>query len=319
MRLNSHLRAGLSVGLIWLAAAVQSPGAEHQTAAPPSAADAAARLIPQLGSDRFAVRESTTSELMRMGIEIKPALVAALDDADPEIRMRARRILTSVVDADFQHRLALFAADVNDEKHYDLPGWSQFRKQVGDSRAARSLFVEMQQAESELLASFEAGQAAAARTLETRILVAQAVAQGRLVNNGNGLGVGSVVALLFVGSDKGVKLSEDYAAQLGNLAYQATFRQAIMSGPQAEFLKKVLGSWIARDASQNLSYQNLYLAIRFNLKEGLEPAIRMLQQPGVLPHVKPIALLTIAKFGGKEQLTTVAPFLNATDVVARSI
>ena len=54
--------------------------------------------------------------------------------------------------------------------------------------------------------------------------------------------------------------------------------------------------------------------MRFNLKEGLEPAVHLLEQPGVMAHVKPIALLTIARFGGKEHLRVVAPFLDGTEV-----
>jgi hypothetical protein len=277
------------------------------------AAESAARLVPQLGSEFFQVREATTNQLVQMGIEIKPVLVAARDDADPEIRVRASRILASVIDSDFQRRLALFADDVNDAKHYELPGWSRFRKLVGSDRPARNLFVEMQRAESSLMEAFEEGHDAAAHVLETRIRLAQAAFQGRTGLIGN-LSLGNIAALLFFASDRDLTLSEDYASMLGNLPYHQSFQQSISSGQQADLLKKILGAWVARDASQNLSYQNLYLAMRFNLKEGLDPAVHLLQQPGVMAHVKPIALLTIARFGGKEHLRVIAPFLDGTEV-----
>jgi hypothetical protein len=307
----------IAIAPVWCTAARAgdpgASGADPAVAATAAAAESATRLVPQLGSEFFSVREATTNQLMQMGIEIKPVLVAARDDADPEIRVRARRVLASVVDADFQHRLALFAEDVNDAKHYELPGWSRFRKLVGADRAARNLFVEMQRAESGLMVAFEEGHDATARMLETRIRVAQAAFQGRFGPVGN-LSLGNVAALLFVASDKDVKLSEDYASMLGNLPYHQSFQQPITSGAQAELLRKILGAWIARDASQNLSFQNLYLAMRFNLKEGLDPAVRLLQQPGVIPQVKSIALLTIARFGGKEHLRIVEPFLNGTEL-----
>ena len=322
MRASSRGRGGLSlfaIGLgFWAAWPVVARAADPATAAESSAAESsaaesAARLVPQLGSEFFHVREATSNQLMQMGIEIKPVLVAARDDADPEIRVRARRILASVIDADFQHRLALFAEDVNDAKHYELPGWSRFRKLVGADRPARNLFVEMQRAESSLMEAFEDGHDAAAHVLETRIRLAQTAFQGRTGLLGK-LSLGNIAALLFVASDKDVNLSEDYASMLGNLPYHQSFQQPISSGQQADLLKKILGAWVARDASQNLSYQNLYLAMRFNLKEGLEPAVHLLEQPGVMAHVKPIALLTIARFGGKEHLRVVAPFLDGTEV-----
>ena len=77
-----------------------------------------------------------------------------------------------------------------------------------------------------------------------------------------------------------MNLSENSALELGNLPNQPPFLQAIIAGHQSLMLKKILGAWIARDLSPALTYQNLYLAIRFELKECLEPAVRLLRQPG---------------------------------------
>ena len=158
------LVAGLTVGLPlrWAVAAERARSATSQE-------EATARLIPQLGSGVFAVREAATNQLMKMGIEVKPALLAAMDDPDAEIRVRVRSVLASVVDADFQRRLVLFAEDVNDQKHYELPGWSRYRELVGSDRAARNLFVEMQRSEMGLMEGLEVGREAAARILEERI------------------------------------------------------------------------------------------------------------------------------------------------------
>jgi hypothetical protein len=282
---------------------------------PAGPAEAAARLIPRLGSGQFAVRESATNQLMKMGIEIKPALLAAMDDSDAEVRVRVRSVLASVVDADFQRRLVLFAEDVNDEKHYDLPGWTRFREFVGSNRAARNLFVEMQRSEMGLMEGLEVGHDAATRILESRIRAAQLVYQGRNAPLAGTVSTGSVAALLFVGSDKNVNLSEAYALQLGSLAsYQPMFQQAISGGQQSALLKKILGAWIVRDLSPALTSQNLYLAIRYELKECLEPAVRLLKQVGASPQMKPYALLAVARFGGKEHLPLVEPFMTATDV-----
>jgi hypothetical protein len=281
--------------------------------------DAASSLIQQLGSGQFSVRESATSRLLKMGIEIKPALLAALDDPDAEIRERVRYVMAGVVDSDFQRRLALFAEDANDEQHYDLPGWARFRELVGTDRAARSLFIEMQRSEMSLMEGLEVSGDQATRILEGRIRAAQITFQARNAPLGGSTSLGSVAALVFVGSDPHIKLSEASALQLGSLAaYQPSFTQALASSGQSGMLKKIVGAWIARDLSPTLTYQNLYIAIRYELKECLEPAVRLLRQPGASPQMKPLALLAVARFGGKEHLPLVEPLMTATDVCGQT-
>ncbi|HKD38018.1 MAG TPA: hypothetical protein VKB78_14495 [Pirellulales bacterium] len=277
-----------------------------------SPADGAARLVPDLGSGLFAVRETATNRLMKMPIEVKPVLEAACKDADPEIRTRARRILAHVIDADFQRRLALFAEDENDSKHYELPGWSRFRKLAGSDRNARDLFIEIQRAESPLMESLDLGRDAAARALERRLQ--QTAFSGRY-GSGGMPPLGTIAALLYVGSDKEVALSEDDALGICELLYQPSFRQSLAMGKQSEQLKTILAAWIARDAGPNVTVRNLSLAVQFNLKEGLEPAVHLLAQPGLIPDYKVAALLTIAKFGGKGELPLVDPYLDSSVVI----
>ncbi len=62
-------------------------------AAPPEAPVRVARLIKDLGNDDFAVRRSATQRLARLGPDSRPQLEAALDDADPEVRLRAAQLL----------------------------------------------------------------------------------------------------------------------------------------------------------------------------------------------------------------------------------
>ena len=66
----------------------------------------------------------------------------------------------------------------------------------------------------------------------------------------------------------------------------------------------------------NLAYLNVYLAARIDLKEGLDPALRVLQQPTAAPQMRSTAMLVVARFGGKEHLSAIEPFLTVTDVCA---
>jgi hypothetical protein len=54
------------------------------------------RLIEQLGSDEFAQREEASGKLLARAVSPVKELKAALDNPDPEIRFRARKILDQV-------------------------------------------------------------------------------------------------------------------------------------------------------------------------------------------------------------------------------
>lgn len=66
------------------------------TLAGPPTAPTPAELVAQLGSDDFRTREAAHAALQKCGPEAIPALRAALESADPEIRLRAAPLLTRV-------------------------------------------------------------------------------------------------------------------------------------------------------------------------------------------------------------------------------
>src|SRR4051794_14759330 len=56
----------------------------------------ASSLVAQLGSSRYAQRESAEVELSKLGRVALPALRAAKDSKDPEIRLRATALVTRI-------------------------------------------------------------------------------------------------------------------------------------------------------------------------------------------------------------------------------
>ena len=73
-------------------------------AAPPAPAHLA-KLIADLGSDEFTVRESATDELTRIGLPAFAALEAAATHPDREVRYRSQRILGLIREHDLKRRL----------------------------------------------------------------------------------------------------------------------------------------------------------------------------------------------------------------------
>ena len=289
-----------------------------QAAAQPAPVENISAWIQQLGDDRFEVREEASRHLSQMGIEIQPALDTALHSPDPEIRVRVRRVLETIVKADLERRLIAFAEDVNDTKHLDLPGWARYRQVVGSAGAARQLFVEMQRAEPNLFRAVEEGPSATSQSLENCVTqeIVQMQVRQRVVG-GYSISLGSVGAMLFVGSDKHVTLADDLAMQLVFLTNQPAIQQTINGGAQAAAVKKILGAWVAHDATANVLAQNLWLAMRFDLKEGVEPAANALRQGNQPANIKQTALMLIGKLGDKSNLPAVEACLKDTDICAQ--
>ncbi len=57
--------------------------------------------------------------------------MAALSSSDAEVRFRAKRILSEVVEADFQRRLSAFSADIDGKQGLTMPGCRHLRKLWG--------------------------------------------------------------------------------------------------------------------------------------------------------------------------------------------
>lgn len=290
----------------------------NHAAASEAVGGSVAVLIEKLGDDRFEAREEATRRLSQMGIEIEPALQTALHDPDPEVRVRAHRVLTTILTSDLERRLNAFAEDVNDVHHYDLPGWSRYRKLVGDDKVARGLFVEMQRAEPNLFRELEDGPAAAQQALEIRIgEIAASFARQisrRRYSEANGASLGTAAAILFIGSDGQLNIGEQLGIELNSIFTTSPgFTSAINGGTQSKPLHKLLGAWVSRDCPSSVMGQNLWLALQYELKEAVPTAAKALLQGNQPQYVSLAALSLISTFGDISRLPAVeASFKDAT-------
>ena len=112
------IRPTIRYGFLMLPVAIGllSPGrapADDARADKPPVADEINRLVTELGDDVFTVRESATNQLLKKGVAAKLQLIKATKSADAEVRMRAKRVLASVLEADFKVRLKAFTDDVD--------------------------------------------------------------------------------------------------------------------------------------------------------------------------------------------------------------
>ncbi len=287
------------------AAADDSSSTEFGTSAAATASpQQIAALIQDLGSDKFAVRQRATRDLIGLGIATQNALEQAIESGDAEVRLRARKILTAVVAADFNQRLEAFAGDHGGGISQALPAWGKFSAQFGTSRPARQLFVEMQRAEPELLAAFEEGPEAATVAINERtrqIMDGQRESLGQL---------GTLATLLFVGAAEKVRVDEDGCLHIYPYVVQTTYHRNNKTSLWPGLLKKMVGQWIAKDTTPSMTNQNLTLAAQLDLKsETLAIATRVLATTDSPPGSKQISILMIGRFGDQDDLQLIEKLL----------
>ena len=94
------------------------------------------------------------------------------------------------------------------------------------------------------------------------------------------------------------------------LIYQPSFQKAAQNGEQSAMLKKLVGAWIVKETSPNVTAENLKFAAMFDLKaEGLIVATRVLADERTQAAPRQAAILIIGRFGDKQLVPLVEKFL----------
>ena len=283
-------------------------------AARPTSTDAATvdALIARLGADKYAERERASREIVAAGISARNALVKALDHSDAEIARRARRALLAVLDADFHVRVARFAADDDPKNDHGLAGWARFQKLAGSDAAARAQFVEMQRAEAVLL---ELAEQSPQRLADAMIVRSERLQSGRSrfgARGENDVPVASVATLLMLGADTQLAVPDRGRVRVYPLVNYSNFTEQVSRGKNSVLLKKLLAAWIARGSSGQYALQDMWIALRYQIPEGIKPALTILTDEKFKqrPQVREFALLVVAKFGNRSHVKVLEPLLS---------
>ncbi|HZN34416.1 MAG TPA: hypothetical protein VFB80_11375 [Pirellulaceae bacterium] len=283
--------------------------------APPPKPEQVARLITDLGSEEFTVREAATDTLTRIGLPAFAALEAAATHSDREVRYRSQRILGLIREHDLKRRLEAFLSGKEAEGDYPLPGWTRFKKTYGDEGQTRSLFVEMQRAEPDLLRALEEGPRGAADAVSQRVAQVQ---EALRFGGQPQFTPGQVVSLLFVASEDDVSLPAATMTLFYNLCYQQPFREAIEGQSRGGVPRKMLASLIRR-SDENSAYMAMQVAYQLNMPEGIDPALKILNGKGGVRvgTYSAYALATVVRTGDAAHLPLVEKLLTDASQVTQ--
>jgi hypothetical protein len=290
----------------------------------PAAATDVKALIAQLGDAKFAARKSAGERLARIGLPAYQALEDATHDGDREVRYRAEKILSVIRQNDLNRRLTIFMASLESPEDPTLPSWPRFKAAYGNTTLTRTLFVEMQRAEGELLAQLEADPRKGTEGLGKR-LAALTYEQDRTNRQGapQQMPLGQLMAVYFVAGEPDVKPSSQTGLMLLRLGNQPALRSAAIptsttekhATEKAAIIRKLLGTVIAR-SEDAAAQQAMSLAVQYDLKEGLTPALKVLEGQARVRFTIQYAMLLVAKFGNESHLPALEKLFTDNTLIA---
>ncbi len=277
-------------------------------------------LVRQLGHPDYALREAAAAQLTRLGLKMHDVLVAGLRDADPEVRRRCRMILSRVLEADYEQRIAALLADTAGGEH-DLPGWAWYRKAVGSDPHARVMFATVLRAEPGLLASAERGPAEAEAAFQHRF--AQLYREMHFPDHRfrRQPSVESVSALLMVAVNPQWRLPGQLvdSNHLLNFLRSGPFARVLSEVESTHVARRLVGRWILVQGVPSMAHQKLRLAMQFDIPEGLFLALDLLDRPGVhAPNMAASAAEAVARLGGARWAERLLPLLDDERPCARA-
>ncbi len=316
IRLSATL---LACGVLAASAGAASPDPKSLVV-PPETLSKARELVRRLGSESYREREESQTELSKMGrLARRPLSDAILSDPDPEIRLRAARLLPRASADDLKARINTFLADTAGKYEHDLPGLKTFRKTLGTDEKSRALYVDILKSSYNLdmFAAIDRSTTEGGRAIADRRSMMWSDMQYRPVLPGSKPfqpkqpTLPDIAALLYaeslINSDHIPKTSTWTWVNGANFVQQSASMQALNGGnsiAHAQAYKSIVRKWLATrtDAQEltNLAYQFGNTALR-QFTEAQTVLRRTVMTDGVQGYAKGQALTWLVQVRGKEE------------------
>jgi hypothetical protein len=268
-------------------------------------------LVKQLGSPLFGEREEAEAALLKIGPPAKAALLAGAHDVDLEIAYRSEHLLVVILEEDFKTRLQAFIEDKEGKQEHDLPGLARYQKLVGTDATAREMYIEMANTNRKLLQDADTDPKLAADRYAGDCMSTLQRMWGQVPSDRRQPTFAEIAVLLFISSDPNVPLTDQSRQLTINLLYQPVFQQPTKAGPRSAQSRKLLTGFLMQSSGQ-VAVQCLNVAQQFQLKEGLDLAVKLIKNKDFAFGQ---AITTIGKLGNKDQLPILEPLLKDETVL----
>ena len=128
--------------------AFSQPSAARGQASQPQVTEQAVvdRWVMRLGAEDYLLRIKSEEEILRIGSAAIASVRQATESPDIEVSIRANRLLSTLLQKDFENRKKNFltapAQSLND---FGFQHWPDFSKWVGRSNRSKQLFMDVMQ------------------------------------------------------------------------------------------------------------------------------------------------------------------------------
>jgi hypothetical protein len=269
------------------------------------------KLVRDLGSPQFAIREAAEQKLVALGPKAKSAVLAGTKDPDAEVARRCESILPKVRAAE---REAFIAGTID----WPAPAGTHFRDLVGDTTEARKLFALMTENDrrAALADKAAADPASAAKVYAAEVArlnqahldaVAASIAQPAVADrryllreaSRNAAPPEDVALALYLGTfplpDRAANPADDYPPLTAGFA-------DLVTGPQKGPARKLFTAWLDRRTDAPAVRCGLESALYAGIADALPVARRLAADPKAGGAVVGTAALVLGNLGDKEDL-----------------
>jgi hypothetical protein len=277
----------------------------------------AKELVKQLGSASYRERENASREITKLGRSAyAPLKTAALEEANPEIRLRVDILLPGIEAAEMEARVACFMKDLEGKFEHDLPGWNKFRVAAGNDRSARELFGEVlkNKVYHALLLASELPANELGGMLNNHFMNMQNAQNNNMQFRRGGYIAGQpsvqeIAVLVFLESlysDKDLGMNYNFGYTVANYMHTTDIQNAMQNGrgtgKYGPPLKKLVTQWLETRETSNGAQMAMNYATNWQLPNKLKYAAKVLVAPTENGNwwVKQQALLAIGQANNKE-------------------
>lgn len=272
------------------------------------------RWIGQLDSDDYFVREQATQRLLTAGAKAEPALTAALESPDMEMRTRSKRILELIEFREqerrriaFEQKLAAFVARPDDFAAEEFPAWQQFSERFGSGRSEREFYTEMAKVNQDLFVALQSDAVKAGEEVKRQLEHLRTVVQPHIQANTGQFTLDPyfISSLLFTS----LTLKQDIHADYDVLLNWAFYREPIKGFQSQPVFRELLVTWLETPQLSLSEWNRLRLMMEYELEEALPFVVEVLEKSQKSSTVNSHALVFLGKYGGKEHLPLLESFL----------
>lgn len=292
------VRFGISLWTVWVIcslAAEAAHGADTQRRHDPRIA----ALVNRLSGASFQDRLSAEDEFLQVGDVALPALQEALRSADPELRMRARQLITRIEQSGIQQQVKLF---LEPNSRVELPGWSLLEDSIEDTPDNRKFYADLLVREPMLTQALRNPQ----RLLNELMRRQQDLGQTIFGASGTAHSPQRVAALLILllHPDSNVPdlVRSDAARLLPNLSISGA-----VDSVADRFVLALAMKWVTTPSAGQAQLR-FDLASRISRPEALIPALELIRQRPV-PMQASQYFTAVARYGSTDEIAVMEELL----------